>query len=116
VNVNICLLSTIQKEPEKVQAYVTGVYRATQWTRTKSAEEIHDVIEPYVGGTSREANLVDIQEVKDVTDYDGIVDPNAYERGGKCWYREITGIKQMPLSDVFDASFMHKARAKYPKG
>ena len=116
VNANICLLGTVQKQPEKVQAYVNSVYRASQWIKTHTAEEIYGVIEPYVGGTSREANLIEIQSVKEVTDFNGIVDPAAFERGGKCWYRELTGIKPVPLADVFDASFMLKAQAKYPAG
>ncbi len=116
VNANICLLSTIQKEPEKVQAYVTGVHRASQWVAKHTKEQIYDVIEPYVGSTSREGNLLEIQSVKDITDTNGIVDPAAYERGGKCWYRDLTGIKASPLADIFDASFMLKAKAKYPAG
>lgn len=116
VNVSICLLSTVQKQPEKVQAYVNGVHRASQWIKTHTIEQIYDVIEPYVGSTSREGNLIEIQAVKDVTDFNGIVDPAAYERGGKCWYRELTGLKPVPLADVFDASFMLKAKAKYPNG
>lgn len=114
VNANICLLSTIQKEPEKVLAYTTGVYRAAQWIKAHTAEQIYDCIERYVGSTSHEANLIEIQAVKEVTDYNGIIDPASYERGGKCWYRELTGIKPVPLAEAFDASFLRKAQAKYP--
>lgn len=116
VNANICLQSTIEKQPEKVQAYVTGVHRASQWIKAHTAEQIYDVIEPYVGSTSRDANLLEIQTVKDITDTNGIVDPGAYERGGKCWYRDLTGLKPVPLSEVFDPTFMLTAKAKYPAG
>ena len=116
VNANICLLATIQKQPEKVQAYVTGVHRASQWIKAHTSEQIYDVIEPYVGSTSRNANILEIEAVQAITDTNGIVDPAAYARGGKCWYRDLTGLKPVPLADVFDASFMLKAKAKYPAG
>jgi NitT/TauT family transport system substrate-binding protein len=116
VNANICLLSTMQKEPEKIQAYTTACYRAVQFMKTHTAEQIFDVIEPYVGSTSRDANILELQSVKEVTDFNGIIDPASYERGGKCWYRDITGIKPMPLADIFDDRFVKAAQAKYPNG
>ncbi len=116
VNANICLLSTIKKEPEKVQAYTNAVYRAAQWVKTHTADQIYDHIETYVGSTSREGNLLEIQTMKEVTDYNGLIDPATYERGGKCWYRELTGIKPIPLTEVFDDSFLRKAQARYPAG
>jgi NitT/TauT family transport system substrate-binding protein len=110
----MCQQSTIDKDPAKVQAYTTACYRAVQWIKKSSAEEILATIEPYVGSTSRESNLLEIQAVKDVTDYDGMIDPAAFERGGKMWFREVSGIKPVKLADAFDGSFLTKAHAKYP--
>lgn len=113
VNANMCLQATIEKDPAKVQAYTNACYRAVQWIKAHSAEQILGAIEPYVGSTSRESNLLEIQAVKDVTDYSGMIDPAAFERGGKMWFREITGIKPVKLEDAFDPTFLRAAQAKY---
>jgi len=114
VNANMCLLTTVEKDPAKVQAYANATYRAAQWIKASSPEQILGVIEPYVGSTSREANLLEIAAVKEVTDFNGIIDPEAYARGGKMWFREITGIKPVKLEDAFDPTFVRNAHAKYP--
>ena len=113
VNTVMCQQPTIAKDPEKVQAYANALYRALQWIKVNTPEKIHDVIEPFVGSTSRESNLLEIAAVKEVTDYQGLVDPAAYDRGGKMWFREITGIKPVRVDDAFDGSFIKKAHAKY---
>jgi NitT/TauT family transport system substrate-binding protein len=113
VNAHICLATTVQKDPEKVQAYVNGIYRAAQWIKAHSAEEILAVIEKYVGDTTREANLIEIEAVREVTDFNGIIDAAAFARGGKAWYRDLTGIKPVPLADVFADKFLRVAQAKY---
>ncbi len=113
VNAHICLAATVQKSPEKAQAYVNGIYRAAQWIKRHTAEQILDSIEKYVGDTTREANLIEIEAVRQVTDFNGIIDAAAFERGGKAWYRELTGIKAVPLADVFDDRFLRAAQAKY---
>jgi len=116
VNAHICLLATTQKSPEKTQAYVNAGYRAAQWIKTHTPEQIYGCIEKYVGDTTRDANLLEIQVVKDITDYDGTIDQAAFERGGKAWYRDLTGIQPVPLADVFDARFIQQAQAKYRAG
>jgi NitT/TauT family transport system substrate-binding protein len=113
VNAHICLLATVQKSPDKTQAYVNATYRAAQWIKTHTPEQIYACIEKYVGDTTPEANLLEIQVVKDITDYDGTIDQAAFERGGKAWYRDLTGINPVPLADVFDARFVEQAHAKY---
>ena len=56
------LQATIDKDPPKMQAFITAIWRATQWIKTHSPEEIHDTIEPYVGSTSRDSNLLEIAD------------------------------------------------------
>jgi NitT/TauT family transport system substrate-binding protein len=114
VNAHICLLGTIQKSPDKVQAYVNATYRAAQWIKSHSAEQIYDCIEKYVGDTTREANLVEIEATKAVTDFNGTIEAASFERGGQAWYRDLTGIKPVPLADAFDERFIRQAHAKYP--
>src|SRR5258708_4884195 len=85
VNNNFCLLSTIEKDPEKVQVYVNAIWRATQWIKAHSPEEIQDTIERFVGSTSRQANLLEIGELKDVADWNGLIGAGAYAGGEKVW-------------------------------
>ena len=55
-----------------MQAFVTALWRATQWIKAHSPDEIYDTIEPYVGSTSRKANILEITALKKVADYDGV--------------------------------------------
>jgi len=115
VNVNFCLTSTIDKEPEKVQAFTNAVWRAMQWIKANSPETILGTIERYVGSTSRSANLLEIGELKDVADWNGLITADSYARGEKVWFTELTGIKQpIKREDAVADTFLKKAHAKYP--
>jgi NitT/TauT family transport system substrate-binding protein len=106
--------STIDKDPPKMQAFVTALWRAAQWIKVHSPEEIYDTIEPYVGSTSRKANISEITALKKVADYDGIVDTASFARGEKVWFREMTGIKPLTIADVVVPDFVHAAKKAYP--
>jgi NitT/TauT family transport system substrate-binding protein len=106
--------STIDKDKPKMQAFVTALWRASQWIKAHSAEEIYGVIEPYVGSTSRKANLLEITALKKVADYDGIVDAASFGRGGKVWFREMTGIKPLTIAEVVVPDFAQAAKKAYP--
>jgi NitT/TauT family transport system substrate-binding protein len=106
--------STIDKDPAKMQAYVTGLWRATQWIKAHSPEEICDMIEPFVGSTSRSANIIEITALKKVTDYDSSIDAAGFARGEKVWFREMTGIKPLTIAEVVSPSFIEVARKAYP--
>jgi sulfonate transport system substrate-binding protein len=108
------LQSTIDKDPAKMQAFVTALWRATQWIKAHSPDEIFDVIEPYVGSTSRGANILEITALKKVADYDGTIDAEGFARGGKVWFREMTGIKPLTIADVVSSGFVEAARKAYP--
>jgi NitT/TauT family transport system substrate-binding protein len=106
--------STIDKDPPKMQAFVTAIWRATQWIKAHSPEEIYDSIEPYVGSTSRNANILEITGLKKVTDYDSNIDAASFARGEKVWFREMTGIKPLTAAEVLSPSFIEAARKAYP--
>jgi sulfonate transport system substrate-binding protein len=106
--------STIDKDPPKMQAFVTALWRATQWIKAHSPDEIYDAIEPYVGSTSRGANIFEITALKKVADYDGIVDAASFARGEKVWFREMTGIKPLTIAEVVSPDFAAAARKAYP--
>ena len=108
------LQSTIDRDPAKMQAFVTALWRATQWIKAHSPDEIHDVIEPYVGSTSRGANILEITALKKVADYEGTIDAEGFARGGKVWFREMTGIKPLTIADVVSPGFVEAARKAVP--
>jgi NitT/TauT family transport system substrate-binding protein len=114
VTSHFTLQSTIDKDPPKMQAFVTALWRATQWIKAHSPDEIYDTIEPYVGSTSRNANVSEITTVKKVTDYEGIIDAASFARGEKIWFREMTGIKPLTMAEVVNTSFVEAARKAYP--
>jgi len=106
--------STIDKDPSKMQAFVTALWRATQWIKAHSPDEIYDTIEPYVGSTSRGGNILEITALKKVADYEGVVDAASFARGEKVWFREMTGIKPLTITEVVSPDFAQAARKAYP--
>ena len=114
VTAHFTLQATIDKDPVKMQAFVTALWRATQWIKMHSPEEIYGMIEPYVASTSREANIAEIAVLQKVTDYDGRVDAASFERGAKVWFREMTGIKPLAMTEVVNTEFVNAARKAYP--
>jgi NitT/TauT family transport system substrate-binding protein len=114
VTAHFTLQSTIDKDPPKIQAFVTALWRATQWIKGHSPEEIYETIEPYVGSTSRSANILEIETLKKVADYDGTIDAAGWSRGEKVWFREMTGIKPLAIADLVSPTFIDAARKAYP--
>ena len=72
------------------------------------------MIEPYVGSTSRKANVLEIVALKKVADFDGRIDAADFARGEKVWFREMTGIKPLTIAEVVSPSFVEAARKAYP--
>ena len=115
VNANYCLAATIEKEPEKVQAFTNAAWRAQQWIKANSPENILATIEPFVGSTSKNANLLELGELKEVGDWNGLINADSWKRGEKVWYGELTGLKQhIKMEDAVADKFLKAAHAKYP--
>src|SRR5215470_16084495 len=114
VTSHFTLQSTIDKDPAKMQAFVTALWRATQWIKSHTPEQIYDAIEPYVGSTSRAANILEITALQKVADYQATVDAADFARGEKVWFREMTGIKPLTIADLVSPSFIEAARKAYP--
>lgn len=114
VTAHFTLQATIDKDPPKMQAFVTALWRATQWIKAHSPEEIYEAIEPYVGSTSRDANILEITTLKKVADYEGVIDAASWARGEKVWFREMTGIKPLAIADLVSPTFIEAARKAYP--
>lgn len=114
VTCHFTVQSTIDKDKPKMQAFVTALWRASQWIKTHSPDEVYDAIEPYVGSTSRKSNTLEITALKKVADYEGIIDAASFARGEKVWFREMTGIKPLTISEVVASDFVQAARKAYP--
>jgi NitT/TauT family transport system substrate-binding protein len=114
VTCHFTVQSTIDKDPPKIQAFATALWRAAQWIKSHSPEEVCDAIEPYVGSTSRKANILEIAALKKVADYDSAIDAASFARGEKVWFREMTGIKPLTMADVVAPDFVLAARKAYP--
>jgi NitT/TauT family transport system substrate-binding protein len=114
VTAHFSVQSTIDKDPSKIQAFVTAVWRAQQWIKAHSSDEVYDAIEPYVGSTSRGSNILEITALKKVADYEGTIDAASFARGEKVWFREMTGIKPLAIADVVSPGFVEAARKAYP--
>jgi NitT/TauT family transport system substrate-binding protein len=106
--------STIDKDLAKMQAFVTAIWRATQWIKVHTPDQIYEAIEPYVGSTSRAANILEITALQKVADYQASIDAADFARGEKVWFREMTGIKPLTITDVVSPSFVEAARKAYP--
>jgi NitT/TauT family transport system substrate-binding protein len=114
VTAHFTVQATIDKDPAKMQAFVTAIWRATQWIKAHSPDEIYETIEPYVGSTSRNANILEITALKKVIDYDASIDAAGFARGEKVWFREMTGIKPLTIAEVVSPTFIDAARKAYP--
>jgi NitT/TauT family transport system substrate-binding protein len=75
---------------------------------------VYEMIEPYVGSTSRKANVLEITALKKVADFDGVVDAASFARGEKVWFREMTGIKPLTMTEVVSPEFVNAAKKAYP--
>jgi NitT/TauT family transport system substrate-binding protein len=114
VTSHFTLQSTIDKDPAKMQGFVTAIWRATQWIKAHTPEQIYDAIEPYVGSTSRAANILEITALQKVVDYEATIDAAGFARGEKVWFREMTGIKPLTIAEVVSPTFVEVARKAYP--
>ena len=114
VTSHFTLQATIDKDPPKMQAFVTALWRATQWIRKHSPEEVYEAIEPYVGSTSKGSNIIEITALQKVADYDATIDAAAWARGEKVWFREMTGIKPLTPADLVAPGFVETAKKAYP--
>lgn len=108
------LSDTVDGEPALVQAYINAMYRAMQWLKDHTPEEIHaSVGEKYLNALPPDMVMREIAYYKDVFDYDGRVDADAYEKGGHVWFGGMAGIAPVPYADAVDNRFVEAARKKY---
>ena len=97
VTSHFTLQSTIDKDPAEDAGLRHGDLAGDAMDQDAYAREIYDVIEPYVGSTSRAANILEITALQKVADYDATIDAAGFARGEKVWFREMTGIKPLTI-------------------
>jgi len=113
VTVGYALRETIEKSPDLVQAYVNANYRAQQWIRKATDEEVVELLhKPYMDTFSREIVLRSVKYYRTIFDWDFLIDPKDYDNGIKVWV-PLAVDAPIPFGRAADMSFVKKAQAKY---
>lgn len=107
------LAASVQASPDTTQAVVNAVYRAVQWLKAHSVDEIYARIgEKYMGDVDPKAVKREIAWYKQVWKYDGVMTEAEFRNGGKVWFREGTDIKPIAFAEVVDTRFILAAHKK----
>jgi NitT/TauT family transport system substrate-binding protein len=105
--------SSVQASPDVTQSVVTAMYRAMQWLKTHSVDEIYARIgEKYLGDHDPKAVKREMTWYKGVWKYDGAMAEADYNNGAKVWFREGTDIKPVPFAEIVDPRFILAAHKK----
>ena len=112
VTVGYVLAETIEKSPDLVQAYVNAVYRAQQWIRRATDDEIVDLVhKPHMETVKREDVLRSVRYYKAIFDWDLRIQEKDYDNGTKVWVPTAVD-KPIAYARAVDLSFLPKAQAK----
>jgi NitT/TauT family transport system substrate-binding protein len=107
------LAAGVQAAPDVTQAFVTAAYRAMQWLKAHSVDEIYARIgEKYMGDVAPQAIKREITWYKQVWKFDGVMAEADFNNGGKVWFREGTDIKPIAFGEIVDARFILAAHKK----
>jgi NitT/TauT family transport system substrate-binding protein len=112
--VAFCLKKTIDDNPEMVQAYVNGMYRALKWLNGASVEEIYASVSPLYLGDFDEATIRrEIEFLEPIHSPDGAVQEDQFGNLAPILFRKMTAMDKVSYADAVDTSFLEKARRKY---
>jgi NitT/TauT family transport system substrate-binding protein len=104
----------IEQKPQLVQSTINALYKAMRWMKASSTDDIYALVgEKYYGTNDPAAIKVELGFDKDSWAYTGTVTKEDFDRAGKVWYRNGTGIPPTKYEDVVDMSFLQKAQKKY---
>lgn len=108
------LQATIDREPELVQRYVNGIYRALQWIRDASTETIwKSAGDKYLADQGRDLTLKELAFYKPIMNSSGLIAASAYRNAGPIWFRDSTGMKPVAFEDAVDLRFIANSRNRY---
>ena len=99
--------STVAAKPEITTALVASIYRAAQWIKKSSVDDVYNLVgEKYLGRhdaapTKKEMAYYMDKSAK-VFNYSGLITEEQYQRAAPVWFREGTGIARMPFNEVFN--------------
>jgi NitT/TauT family transport system substrate-binding protein len=104
------LKTTTQTLKDETQAYVTGVYRAVQWMKTASIEDIAKQLDRYSDtmGLASDSIRKALEWYKPVWTYDLVFTKENYDNVNNV-AKGIKAEKTYPYDEIVDASFLKKA-------
>ncbi|GGO53932.1 NitT/TauT family transport system substrate-binding protein [Roseovarius pacificus] len=112
--VGFCLQETIEENPEMVQAYVNGMYRALKWLNESSVDEIYEAVAPlYLGDFDEETIRREIEFLEPIHSKDGAVQKDQFANLAPILFREMTAMSEVSYEDAVDTTFLEKARQEY---
>jgi NitT/TauT family transport system substrate-binding protein len=109
--------STVAAKPEITAALVSSIYRAAQWIKKSSVDDVYNLIgEKYLGRhdaspTKKEMAYYMDKDAK-VFNYSGVITEAEYQRAAPVRFREGTGIASMPYNEVFNFKDLLAAQKK----
>jgi NitT/TauT family transport system substrate-binding protein len=113
--VAFALQTTVERKPELVQAYVNGLYRALQWMKSASADDIYTAVsDRYLADFSAETVRREIEFLKPMHNYTGLVDEKQFANLSPILFRDMTEMKPVPYAQAVDSRFIQNAIKKYP--
>lgn len=108
------LQSTIDREPEMVQAYVNAMYRSLQWLKNASKEDIYDAVAKlYLGDFSEETIRNEIAFLEPLHSYSGDVDEEQFANLAPILFRDMTAMKAVSYEDAVNSRFLEAAKEAY---
>jgi len=112
--VAFALQTTIDREPEMVQAYVNGMYQALKWMKTASNKQVYDAIgSEYLNAFTPEVAQKELAYYRGLTNYDGVVDEQQFKNAAPIWFRDLTELKPLTYVDAVSTRFINEAIRKY---
>lgn len=112
--VGFALQSTIDSNPDLVQSYVNGVYRALRWMKSASEADVFDAVyEPYLRDFPEDVIKKEISFYRTITSYDGLVDETQFANASPIWFRDLTELKKVEYKDAVEPKFIKAAIAKF---
>jgi NitT/TauT family transport system substrate-binding protein len=114
VSVIYALDTQIARHEAETQAYVNAIYRAMQWLKGASSDEIYRRIgEKYLGDLNPDAAKRELDYYKATWNFAGGVSEAEFKRGGAVWYRDGTGIEETAYNDAIEPRFLLNAQRKF---
>lgn len=112
--VAFCPQQTIDNNPEMVQAYVNGMFRALKWINDSSVDEIYEAVSPlYLGDFDEETIRREIEFLEPIHSTDGSVKKDQFANLAPILFREMTAMGEVSYEDAVNTSFLDKAQEEY---